>query len=591
MRNLLRQALAGLLPALLAAQAVVANPGGFDPSFDFNGIVITNFQKQLPTQFLDGGVIVSAGASSDHLVSMFLQPDGRILAVGHRDHIIMRLTPAAPTYDVNDPFDFAVARYLPNGKLDPSFGTGGRASIDMGASQEIAAGAFVVDGGKILVVGSCDDKTGLVRYFPNGTIDTSFGDQGRAYLDISLNWECTPIQQPDGKILLSGNRFFRIDPDGTLDETFGKGGRAVLPAGVSAMTLLPDGSILLAGVKNDYAYVLMRLTPAGVLDSGFGVDGVVPIDLHRIHDIAVLPDGKYAVATGWGGAYPTTERSKFCIARINANGTLDQTFGTQGKTLVDFDGEESFSTQIAVGTDGKIIAAGFIPGSGKDDAMAVTRFEADGSLDATFGNQGKVVSYITHSPFGQRIPITATASERTNALLVQPDGKLLLGGTVCTAYNTTGYDFLLARLLVDNSPASADYEPDVVLALDPIENPEARARSVLRPRIRNLTVNVRNLGTRLDRVRLQAKAGNRNVKLKINQSSSSDTILLSKSICETGYLSPEDVLQLQLTVQGTPKLRRSAKVNVVITAQSTSDSRSIKLATLRLRGGALLKAK
>jgi len=583
MPNFLRLHYYAVLSVSLAClQMVIAAPGGFDPSFDYNGIVITNFQAGRSINMPPDFVVVQA--SGDSMVSMALQPDGKILAVGHRDRTIMRLTPTAPLYDLYDPFDFAVARYLPNGALDPSFGTAGRVTTDMGSSQEIAAGAFTVDGGKILVVGNCDGKTGLVRYLPDGTLDTSFGNQGRAYLDFPLNWECSPIQQPDGKILIAGNQLLRLDPDGTLDETFGMGGRAALPAGVSAMTLLPDGSILLAGSKNDYNRVLMRVTSAGVLDSGFGVDGVAAIDLFRINDIAVLPDGKYAAVTGWGGIFPAYENSKFCVARINANGTLDQSFGNGGKVVVGFDEGESFSTQIAIGADGRIIAGGFILGSGSDDAMALTRFDADGTLDATFGNQGKVVSYLTHPPAGYWGPVTMSSFERTNALLVQPDGKILIGGTVYTAYSSSSYDFFLARLLIDDSPSSANYEPEVVLEPDLPENSATKARSVRHSKSRSITVTVRNLGTRIDGFRLHAKVGNREIRMKVTDGSKDITAPISKGRYETAFMSPEDLLTLQVTVRPTAKFRRSSKVNVRVSATSTSDNRSTTLASVQFSG-------
>src|SRR6185312_12779398 len=177
------------------------------------------------------------------------------------------------------------------------------------------------------------------------------------------------------------------------------------------------------------AVVCLAASPAsaaaGDLDGAFGTGGTVTTDFAGNGDearaVAVQPDGKIVAA---GGALGATV--DFALVRYRPDGTLDATFGTGGKVTTDFgSAEQAFA--VAVQPDGKIVVAG-----GGATGFELARYNADGSLDGTFGAGGKVTTR-----FGLGLPFT-----RAHAIVLQPDGKIVVAGTATSA---TAPDFGLAR--------------------------------------------------------------------------------------------------------------------------------------------------
>jgi uncharacterized delta-60 repeat protein len=170
---------------------------------------------------------------------------------------------------------------------------------------------------------------------------------------------------------------------------------------------------------------------AGDLDSAFGSSGKLVSDLFGQNEvasaIALQGDGKFVVA-GYTGLSATSQRADFALARYHSNGALDPSFGSGGKVVTDFDpAHRDQANAIAVQADGKIIAAGFTSFLGSDDntdyAFALARYHADGALDLSFGNGGKVVTNLSN-PSG----FNTYYRESINAIAIQNDGRIVVTG-------------------------------------------------------------------------------------------------------------------------------------------------------------------
>lgn len=346
----------------------------------------------------------------------------------------------------------SVSAFAQPGRLDPGFGTGGKLTTDFEGRSDQAQAVFLFPDGRIFVGGSMlnasgmDTNFGMAIYRPDGRLDSSFSGDGRSTISLGGRDEMKAAAlQPDGKFLLAGNRFLngksslsvvRYLPNASFDNGFGTffGTTQIIlgPTSIEmeAMTLLPDGKFVVAGTiyaTGGSDMMLFGFQANGRPDSSFGVNGLVTTDFFGEDDaayvIAQLPDGKLLVA---GRTYDTaaTLNENFALARYLPDGDLDPTFGTGGKVTVKFTGFIEWASGMAVLPDGKILLTGHTQVNGFL-AFALTRLNPDGSLDATYGNNGK----ITHS-----IPGYANAS----SLAIQPDGKAIIGG-----FNSG--PFLLAR--------------------------------------------------------------------------------------------------------------------------------------------------
>jgi len=243
--------------------------------------------------------------------------------------------------------------------------------------------------------------------------------------------------------------------DGALDPTFGPGGIVTTDFGGSSdyasdIALQPDNKLIVAGSNfsgSDYDFALARYNGDGSLDPTFGADGKVTTDFgsgdNEAQAVALQPDGKIIAAGGSFIGDPNNDDFvDFALARYSNNGSLDTTFDGDGMVNTDFGGKGDNSSAIILQPDGKIILVGGAGGSNYDFALA--RYNGDGSLDATFGTGGKVTTDFSNSDdFG----IDAT---------LQPDGKIVVTGT---SSNGSDKDFALARYNNDGS-LDASFDTD-----------------------------------------------------------------------------------------------------------------------------------
>jgi uncharacterized delta-60 repeat protein len=420
-----------VVPSLASAAA-----GDLDPGFGSGGKTTTDF----------GG--------SDGANSVALQPDGKIVVAGSR------FTGTA---------DFAVARYGADGALDEGFGFGGRTLTDFDADDDGGQAVAVQPDGKIVVAGGSGTGAtldfALARYNGDGTLDSGFGVSGKVLTDFGAAEASNSIAiQADGKIVAAGQRdgssigrdfdfvLARYTADGSLDPTFGVGGRVVADLGANdgilAIRLQADGKIVAvggSGADNAFDFVVARYTAGGALDTSFGSGGATRTDFGGrdvARSVALQPDGKIVAAGDTRN--PATGDFNFALARYNADGTLDTTFGSAGRVVTDFDADSREAFSVALQEDGRIVLAGWTATSGDGD-FALVRYETSGTIDSAFGSSGKVVT-----DFGGR--------DAARAVVVQPDGKIVAAGY---AHANTTFDFAVARYLAEGeSDRDDDGIPD-----------------------------------------------------------------------------------------------------------------------------------
>ena len=377
-------------------------------------------------------------------------------------------------------FGLGVPALAAGGDLDPSFGVDGQVTSTAfflyGGGNPIALQAD----GKIVVAGYVLNPVGdrsrfaVARFDVDGTLDPSFGGDGIVRTVFRTGEECyesarSVVVQADGKIVAVGvssckrsapvdaaetDSLFalaRYNGDGTLDTTFGDNGTVMTsfgdPAHCNAQAegaaLEPDGKIVAAGVaacwkeSDDSRFAVARYDTDGALDTSFSDDGMVKTNFtpqyDKLTDVAVQPDGKIVVsgtAAYWIVEIPDALEERAALARYNLDGTLDSTFGGgDGKVTTSFHsprcGGSNESYGLAIQPDGKIVEGGSAGcaasiGGSPHPRWALARYRPNGTLDPTFGGDGRVVSIFL-------------AEEGTDwmsgGVAIQPNGKIVAAGT------------------------------------------------------------------------------------------------------------------------------------------------------------------
>ncbi len=206
---------------------------------------------------------------------------------------------------------------------------------------------------------------------------------------------------------------------GVLDPTFGAGGIAnyVTNSPISAAALAPDSKIVFAGPLTSAvqgSFGISRTNSNGSIDTTFGTDGSAVIDFGtpyvNIAAVAVQADGRVVVA----GTESTTGYQKWVVARLNVDGTSDTTFGSGGKIITDF-GVNAAVAAMTIQSDGKIVVVGW-EGSSYPGQLTLLRYNTDGSLDATFGANGRATITGNSDP---SIP---------SSVAIASTGKIVVGG-------------------------------------------------------------------------------------------------------------------------------------------------------------------
>lgn len=401
-----------LIILLLTFSSIKAQSGVLDNSFGTGGFVITDVQgnfdggtsialqadqkilvagwsdngsdtdfaiiRYLPDGILDntfgnmGIVTTDFAGNTDVGQSIVLQSDGKFIVAGY-------------TFNGGN-WDFAISRYNPNGSLDNTFNMDGKTTIPIITNENDFAYAICIQNDeKILVGGNCgnnlsNNDAAIVRFNVDGSLDNSFGGSGIVITNVGVDINrCLDIAtQTDGKILVSGSSrnaiydhdmtLIRYNIDGTLDTSFDSDGKVTLDFGSGkhdhgqSLAIQPDGKIIMGGTSLDtYTsdFALARFNQDGSLDNTFGAGGKVITNISSTYDLGksliLQPDGKI-ILTGY--SY-NGSNNDLALACYNNDGSLDNTFGTNGIVTTDLGGNYDSGLSSQMQSDGKILIAGW----------------------------------------------------------------------------------------------------------------------------------------------------------------------------------------------------------------------------------------
>jgi len=385
-----------------------------------------------------GHTVLATESSSAFGNSVAAQRDGKIVVAG--------------SAQVSGIDQFALVRYNSDGSLDTSLNSSGKITTAVGKGTCKGEGLALQEDGKIVVVGHSFNAGGqscftVLRYGADGSLDTSFGDSGKITTAVAKESNADSVaMQSDGKIVVAGNSFIdggnndfavvRYNANGKLDSSFNQTGKASADFGAHdlprSVALHGDGRIVVAGYTTDESKkqcALACFKANGSLDTSFNGTGKVVTTFGGDGDaegqgVAAQSDGK-TVVVGYatvGGV------QRFAVERYKTDGALDTSFGGTGRVLTAVGISGSNAAGVALQKDGKIVVAGYaVNNSGRVYDFACLRYNADGSLDQSFGDHGKVT--------------TDVGDGKATSLAVQ-DNKIIVAGS---AYDGDNNEFAVVR--------------------------------------------------------------------------------------------------------------------------------------------------
>jgi uncharacterized delta-60 repeat protein len=338
-----------------------------------------------PTFGAAGKVITPIGTGEDVGRAMAIQADDKIVAAG----IVTTLSST----------DFAVARYLPNGAPDLTFSGDGKVITSVSSTiQDGAHAVSIQQDGKIVAAGFVSigsyEQFALVRYLTDGQLDPSFGSGGIVSTSFGAGEAIgyTMAIQQNGRIVVGGRfkndiALARYLDNGQLDPTFGNGGKVVtiLPGSsrATSISLQADGMIVVGGSAHQngaQAFVVARYRGYGVLDPNFGSGGIVMTQIvpgQTASLLAVAMHTKGTIVAG-GNTCPMPYHCHFALVRYLPTGQLDPHFGTGGTVTTKFFGNLTNIHAIAIGKGDRIVAAGMAKVSNDEDSLfALARYLAE----------------------------------------------------------------------------------------------------------------------------------------------------------------------------------------------------------------------
>ncbi len=419
-------------------------PGGFDTSFGEWGIV---------TEELNNLCVFMTGKSS-----LVLQSDGKSVVFTQ--------------YSEGGPAQILLMRHNTDGTIDTSYGENGYVHLaPMSNTNFFSFDSKIVENDNMLLLAYTYGNNGgnmcLLKVDSNGNLVTSFGNNGYVTYNKQAGWTLVSRSlaiQDDGKILVGGEYgendygscILRFTADGQLDTTFGDNGMVLHesygPDGYQVMAVGesiavgPDGRIYLCGWEvtpdqgwgSPYSSKIICVDQNGDFVTTFGDNGVWEYSFSEVIDFInackVMDDGKLLIA-GAAETYNEVQGEpiySIFVARLNPDGTFDDTFGNNGFTMVQYI-ENSYNTclEMAVADNGEIYLAGYVWEDLKD--MLISAFNADGTLNVDFADNG-----FDHISFGGDKTSCATD------IAIQDDGKLVAVGHF--EHEETFADYMLIRL-------------------------------------------------------------------------------------------------------------------------------------------------
>ena len=442
---------------LLISINLCAQDGVLDQTFGNNGIASTDIDNLY-----------------DVCSDMKIQPDGKIIVVGH--------TSSGSTANKES----IIIRYNADGSLDTTFGTDGIIIAAFSTQYDTLNAVEVQADGSIVVGGYTQNDFLLARFTPNGQLDSTFGTNGvvltNYYMSIVSSSEdginCIALQD-DGKILVGGfaNYFSsspyaiaRYNTDGTLDNTFGTDGKTLLNHNFNLSSgekeifdiiITTEGQFYAVGKaeqSHNSAYfdqMIAKFNSDGSLDTSFTVNGVRHFSLNfdsLFKEIKFQNDGKMVIVGNRGVA--------MTIVRLTENGVLDTTFNEDGRHTPAFPtlgGVAGFAESVSIQPDGNILMSGTVNGTGGEPTSVVVRYLPNGEFDPTFSDDGIFNIFV------------ADAYQGGGFSAFQPNGMLVVGGDF---YNGPGptTDVYLYRITAAMLSTDGFSDADFVAYPNPVSN-------------------------------------------------------------------------------------------------------------------------
>jgi uncharacterized delta-60 repeat protein len=333
--------------------------------------------------------------------------------------------------------------------LDPSFGTGGVVTTPFAGNNAIPFDLAIDAQSRIVVVGEAQSPhvIALARYLSNGSLDPTFGGgTGKVTTPSGTSARADGVAiQADGSIVVAGSDLVggnsevlvaRYLPSGTLDPGFASGGIFKSPAAgvdAAAVTVQPDGAVVVAGrpPSPSSGFEVLRLTPGGALDPTFDGDGIATVynDAGNCGDnassgpgrVIIQPDASIiagGVCGGRNGTLQTFGLVRLISSPTGPNGALDTAFGAGGAAVAGIEGgKAAFGNDFARQSDGKLVEVGQSGFGNVDARSGVARWNADGSLDGSFGSGGVLA-----------FDIPGATRSRAFGVALEPGGRILIGG-------------------------------------------------------------------------------------------------------------------------------------------------------------------
>ena len=430
---MVRSALVLAVAATLAVPGLAhAAAGDLDPSFSGNGKVLTPVSR------------------ADSANGVAVDSQGRIVVAG-----------------ATDVGKVAVARYLPDGRLDPSFSRDGKVLVSFGDGSSGGRAVAIDSRERVIVAGGFratgqrrTTDFGVARLTTGGKLDPSFSGDGRVVThvggDVSKDVANSVAIDPAGWIVAAGSSraggqwdftLVRYRADGTLDPSFSGDGEVRTAFGehtdnsASSVAIDSTGRIVAAGVSNDlsaplsdhYRSAVARYLPGGTLDPAFSGDGrqVLAYTNEQLGIAAVAVGDRNRIVLA-GGDYVLQQDSHFAVIRLRPNGALDTTFASDGKAATAFPGGQAYS--VAVDPAGRIVAAGYTSDPTGRLLFALARYAPRGALDPSFSGDGQVTT-----SFG-------SAHAWANSVVIDSLGRIVAAGWAERRSNSPQH-FAVARFL------------------------------------------------------------------------------------------------------------------------------------------------
>jgi uncharacterized delta-60 repeat protein len=428
-----------ILIFILLSFSAFSQPGNPDDSFGQGGKIIT--------QLFPG--------STESGQDIGLQPDGKIIALAFFGNEHERI----------------LLRYTTSGSIDSTFGTNGMVVADNNLLNPTNHSMVIDDSGRIILLGylydqaTGKDKSKVMRFLPDGSIDPTFGSNGTfsGFFVRGNNVVNVITRQPDGKLVFAGSRDYydtlfivRILPEGAMDVDFGINGLVTIPVEpddnyyIHSIAVDQDNNVILAGkFSNLYQDDIFcyRFDEYGMPDFDFGNSGRIDLDFLQNDETSVdiVPYSDHTILVS------CTEKSgigDFAVACLNNDGSFNTSFGEQGKVIIDLNNNEEvdYCYSICIQNDQKILLTGYSYYTyyQKDD-FALVSLNPDGSRDADFGINGiSQIDFDFWSDLGKKS-------------LIQPDHRIL---TIGSAQKNNSYHIGICRILTELYLGKDDFSPD-----------------------------------------------------------------------------------------------------------------------------------